>query len=338
MTEARSLSLFLAAALLCGAVLPAPCQISSSTEDAERAKSIVQQGSAQSSQNEAAARQIVAVGGFTGEGVDDSAVEALRGLIMSYLVEFDEYRIVDSLDEKASALKPDISVSGRVIKVDSLYIENLSATVLSTGENRTAADSFSSMNELLLSSRRLASQLFDRGENGPAALDLAAAQTGTGGIPDSSSLSGAQSQAGSADSSAQSTGSAREDSPTLKQIAGTWSGDRGIERISIFPDGRAVALLDSGTIMRLTVSISNATVTIEQDGPNSPSYYRSAGISLAQARIIASQARPWVWIFTLSADGRKLSGQKQSVFVRISTSGELSVDNSYVREAFWTRK
>jgi hypothetical protein len=99
-----------------------------------------------------------------------------------------------------------------------------------------------------------------------------------------------------------------------------------------------VALLDSGVVMQLKVTINGSVVSIAQDQANLPAFYRRTGINFATARAIAAKARPWVWSFSLSKDGKRLSGSKKSVFITVSSSGELSVDNGYVREAVWARR
>ncbi len=338
MTKTRDLSLVLMAGLVFGLAFPIQAQSSSDTEDEARAKALVQQNQTQTNGNadtQPASRPVVLIGEFSAVDVSDSTVDALRGLIMSYIAEFDEYRVVDALKQKAVAAKPAITVSGSVIKTDSLYIERLNAADAATGEEKTVADSFASMNELLLSSRRLAALLFGR-ENRALSPESAEDSSLAGTEAGAKDFQGIPNAAG--ESAAKGIRSERESQPTLKMIAGSWSGDKGIERISLFPDGKGVALLDSGTIMRLKVSIKGADITIEQDSPNEAAFYRGAGISLSQARLIASKARPWMWIFTLSGDGKSLNGVKQSIFVRISSSGELSVDNDYVREALWKRK
>jgi hypothetical protein len=283
-------------------------------------------------------KPLLEIGPFAGgAGVGPNEVEALRNLVTSYIVEFNTFRVIDSKDVSAGrasgtvaskALSPaDFSVTGSILETGSLYVATLVSTNLATGEKRSVSDAFSSINELILSSRRLALALFERNE--------AAAQEGS--FPDATP--GGFSTEGPPNPDAGSAApAAEEESPSLAQLAGSWSGDKGVERVNLFADGRGVALLDSGAVMRLKVTISGSIVTIVQDQTNLPTFYRGAGIDNAMARSIAAKARPWVWSFRLSADGKRLFGSKESVYVRVSSRGEVSVDNGYVRKALWTRR
>lgn len=273
-------------------------------------------------------KPLLAIGAFTGgEGVEPNEVEALRNLVTSYIVEFNAFRVIDSKNESAASglngAKPppstaDYSVAGSILKAGGLYVATLVSTELATGEKRSVSDAFSSVNELILSSRRLALALFERKEAAPKEP-----------WPGSPSLLGG---AGEAEESP------IEEAPSLSLLAGSWSGDKGVERVSLFADGRGVALLDSGTVMQLKVTLNGSIVSIAQNQANLPAFYRRAGIDFATARAIAAKARPWLWSFRLSKDGKRLSGSKESVFITVSPSGELSVDNGYVREAVWTRR
>lgn len=283
-------------------------------------------------------KPLLEIGPFTGgAGVGPNEVEALRNLVTSYIVEFNTFRVIDSEEIGAGrasgavaskALSPaDFSVTGSILETGSLYVATLVSTNLATGEKRSVSDAFSSINELILSSRRLALALFERNE--------AAAQEGSYPV---ATLGGSSTEEPPNPDAGSAAPAAEEESPSLAQLAGSWSGDKGVERVNLFADGRGVALLDSGAVMRLKVTISGSIVTIVQDQANLPTFYRGAGIDNVMARSIAAKARPWVWSFKLSADGKRLFGSKESVYVRVSSRGEVSVDNGYVRKAAWTRR
>jgi len=286
-----------------------------------------------------APKPLLEIGAFTGgKGVEPNEVEALRNLVTSYIVEFNTFKVFDSeevaadrasktADPKAALPAADFSVKGSILEAGHLYVATLVSTNLATGEKRSVSDAFSSISELILSSRRLALALFKRNE--------AAADEGSSLI---ASLKGSSAEAQPKPDAGSAPLPGETESPSLAQLAGSWSGDKGIERVNLFADGRGVALLDSGAVMRLKVTISGSIVTVVQDQTNLPTFYRGAGIDNALARSIASKARPWAWSFKLSADGKRLSGSKASVYVRVNSSGEVSVDNGYVREAAWTRR
>jgi hypothetical protein len=121
-------------------------------------------------------------------------------------------------------------------------------------------------------------------------------------------------------------------------VAGSWSGDKGLDRVSIFKDGRGIAVLSTGKSLRIKASVSGSNIIVVQDQPSFPELYRSNGIDLKAAREIAAKARPWRWVFSLAEGRNELVGTKESVFVKMDAgSKEVVVDNNYVREARWTR-
>jgi hypothetical protein len=284
-------------------------------------------------------KPLLEIGAFSGgEGIEPNEVEAFRNLVTSYIVEFNTFRVIDAEEAAAgrasettgsrSALPAaDFSVRGSILEAGGLYVATLVSTTLETSEKRSVSDAFSSISELILSSRRLALALFGR--------DEAAAEAGSSPV---ATLNGSSAETQPNSDAGSVAPAAEEEAPSLAQLAGSWSGDKGVERVNLFADGRGVALLDSGAVMRLKVTISGPSVAIVQDQTNLPTFYRGAGIDYAMARLIASKARPWAWSFRLSADGKRLSGSKESVYVRVSAGGEISVDNGYVREAVWSRR
>jgi hypothetical protein len=120
-------------------------------------------------------------------------------------------------------------------------------------------------------------------------------------------------------------------------LAGTWSGDRGVDSVRITKDGKGVATLSSGITMKLKVGVEAGRFIVAQDQPNSPLFYSSPNYSSDVAKDISRKARPVRWVFALSADRALLSGIKETVSVTGSPSGEYVVDNTFVREATWTR-
>ena len=88
--------------------------------------------------------------------------------------------------------------------------------------------------------------------------------------------------------------------------------------------------------MLLTAAIQGSTILIAQSQPNSADFYRPS-LDPRSAAIVAKGARPWRWLFTLSKDGQSLTGIKESVFVTVTSTGEVKLDNNYARDAAWSR-
>jgi hypothetical protein len=260
-------------------------------------------------------RRVLRIGEISGDALGSGEATALRGLVSSYAIERGGFRVIDAEGTAGGAvpspMAADYVLTANASRAGGLIALSMDITKVATGDKRSVADSFADLNDLILSSRRLTAALFDRafGASGAASAPRADQPPAQGLDP----------------------------SPRLSAIAGTWDGDKGIDSVSLRPDGRGFALLDSGARMLLMATVSGSYIVIVQDQPNSPDFYRP-DLDLKSARIVSSAARRWKWIFSLSADGSKLKGLKESVFVKVDEEGAVSVDNDYSREALWTRR
>ncbi len=269
-----------------------------------------------------AALRVLRVADFGGDGIDRGEAAALQSLVTSYVVELKAFRVIDKAGQElavkeeetavqmgvAKAISPiaaDYILSAEANRAGTLIVFSIDVTKVATGEKKSVAETFASVNDLILASRRLTRKLFEKPADNPGEASSAAAPTAN-------------------------------PKPSLGLVAGTWKGDKNVDRISIFPDGSAFAVLVSGSRMWLLVTIEGSRVVIFQNQPNSPDFYRP-GLDPKSAQIVAATARPWRWVFSLSTDGASLNGVKESVFVKIDDQGSLSLDNSYVRAAVWTR-
>ncbi len=119
-------------------------------------------------------------------------------------------------------------------------------------------------------------------------------------------------------------------------VAGLWQGDRGLETVRVFTDGTASASLDEVNTIRLRVTLSNGTVTFRQDEPNAPKLYMNTFPYSISTQIV-DLARPMSWIFTMSGDGNRLVGIKETTLFHIDRGQVVRADNTYTREAVWER-
>jgi hypothetical protein len=125
-------------------------------------------------------------------------------------------------------------------------------------------------------------------------------------------------------------------SVSLNDIAGLWQGDKGLTTVRINKDGSGTASFP-GVSMRIKIRTVGGTVLVDQDQPNVPEFYMGLTIGYALAKEIAADARPMKWIFRLSAEGSTLSGIKETTSVEIVDYTIRKLDNSYTREAVWTK-
>jgi hypothetical protein len=273
--------------------------------------------------------RVLRIASFGGDAVLPGEATALQNLATSYVMELKMFRVIDTAGQELalheaetaiqlgdhkelSPLSADYILSASANKAGGLIIFTMDVTKVGTGEKKTVSDSFSSVNDLILSVKRLTRSLFERQD----------AQT-------------AQSQSSpDVDVSRQAHGV--NPAPSLAIAAGTWKGDKSIDRVTLLPDGRGYAVLSSGKRMELKAKIEGQNLVIVQNQPNSPDFYRPS-LDLKAARIVAQGARPWRWVLSLSLDGKSLQGVKESVFVTVDAKGAVTLDNNYVREALWTR-
>jgi len=285
------------------------------------------------------ARQpILRIDPFTGNGVGVSEASMLERLINSYIVELKSFRVIDAkgqelaLTETESALSlgsattatipltADFIISGMLGKIDDLYIFTLENTKVSSGEKLSVSDTASSISDIVLRARSLTRSLFGKQDNSPVVNPYP--NTVTPPVAGTEQLPAEE--------------KAFFKSPAMKDLVGTWKGDKGLENVRLIPNGTGIAVLSGGGTMKIRISISDDRIIIMQDQPNEAAMYRSASVPFDMARKIAAQARPMRWIFSLSPDGLHLTGIKESV----SISGDgttLKLDNSYQRDAAWSR-
>ena len=122
----------------------------------------------------------------------------------------------------------------------------------------------------------------------------------------------------------------------LEDLIGEWSGDQGLTTVEVFPDGSAVASLNGVGTMQLRITIDGNVVRAVQDEPNAPRMYMTSFPYTVAVQMV-DIARPVQWEFTLSENGTTLHGIKDTTFFQISRGRVVWADNTYSREAVWTR-
>jgi hypothetical protein len=273
---------------------------------------------------------VLRVNPFTASGVGTSEAAMLERLIVSFITELKQFRIVDAqgqemaLSETESALSlgastsaslpltADYIVTGALGRIGEVFIVTLENTKVSSGEKISVSDTASSISDLVLRSKELTLSLFGRASAAKPAAGAAAVA-----------------------SSVQAIEPARE-KPQASDLVGMWRGDKGLETVRLFPNGTGLAVLSGGGTIKLKMTINGDAIELVQDQPNNVSMYRAGSVTLEMARKIAGEARPMRWIFRLSENGQRLFGIKESVSISGSGSS-MQIDNTYVRDASWAR-
>ncbi len=285
---------------------------------------------------------------FSGEGFIASELNGLQNLVAAQIVELRSFRLTDdsgrdlALSETEQALafgsnplasvplSADYVLSGSLSRVGDLVVFSLANTRVRDGEKLVVSDSAPSINEIAARSRALTRSLFNEAQGDALAASagggLTAGSGGPGAGPDASERPIVSGEAPAAE--------LPHGRPSLALLAATWRGDKGLETIRLYPNGTGLAFLSGGGTMRIRLRVQGSTIEIWQDQANDPAMYRSPNWGFDTAQLIAKEARPMRWIFSLSEDGQALFGKKESVAYD-GLSGR--VDNGYVREARWER-
>jgi hypothetical protein len=273
---------------------------------------------------------VLKVGDFRGEGITEGELDTLERMIASYIVETRLFRVVDSsgtdvaLSELEAAfgmgadsapmaiLSPDYVLEGRIGPIGQLLALTLENIKVRTAEKRSVTETYPSVNDIVLGARALTLRLLDRPQ-ATSASPAASTRPDPAAVPTSKTIL------------------------SLSMLAGTWKGDRGIDKVRMSKDGSGVATLTTGITMKVRASISEGRFVILQDQSSSSLFYASPNYSAEVAKEIAHRAKPMRWVFALSEDGKVLTGIKETVAVTGTPPDRIEIDYDYVREASWTR-
>jgi hypothetical protein len=256
-------------------------------------------------------------------GLSQGEVRSLQDLIVSYLDSLKVFTLMEKSADKASQanggpVEPaaDFSLRGTVSKPQGLYVLSLELLKRGSADVRMYSDNFDSLNSLLIRYREFVHAFLEKAAPGSAL--VAPQQTATSASAAPSLVKGYRA------------------SVALQDIIGVWQGDKGLSTVRLQSDGSGIASL-SGTAMRLKVRVVGGTILVDQDQPNAPEFYMGPTIGFSLAKLIAKDARPMRWVFQLSLDGMTLSGIKETTLVDILDYKIRKLDNSYSREAAWTK-
>ena len=132
-----------------------------------------------------AALRVLRVADFGGDGIDRGEAAALQSLVTSYVVELKAFRVIDKAGQElavkeeetavqmgvAKAISPiaaDYILSAEADRAGTLIVFSIDVTKVATGEKKSVAETFASVNDLILASRRLTRKLFEQPVDNPA--------------------------------------------------------------------------------------------------------------------------------------------------------------------------
>ncbi|MBU0936715.1 MAG: hypothetical protein KKI09_12680 [Spirochaetes bacterium] len=292
---------------------------------------------------------VVRINTFSGEGISQAELYTLERLVASHIVELRSFRVTDdsgralvlsevlntlalgvdnSVIATENLLLADYIVSGSVLKAGEMYVVSLSNTRVSSGETLMVSDTYNSVNDMILRSRILTRNLFQRQDSGSS--DVETVQSP--GVNQALTRSGDQLPEVE-EVQAVVNYNIR---PEAADLVGTWRGDRNLESVRLFINGTGVAVMSAGGTLRLKYTIKGEWIEIVQNQVNDPRLYRTENIDHPLALQIAKQARAFRWEFRLSEDGSSLIGIKHGVAIS-GTVSAIQVDNTYTSEIQWLK-
>jgi hypothetical protein len=273
---------------------------------------------------------VLRINPFTASGIVESEASMLERLVVSYIAELRQFRIIDAkgqemaLIETESALRlgtttaaelpmtADYIVTGALGKIGDVFIITLENTRVSSGEKISVSDTSLSISDIVKRSKVLTMSLFGK-------TTIVKPVQGSTSVTVPTAIN-----------------EPVRDKPMSADLVGTWRGDKGLETVRIFANGSGLAVLSGGGTLKLKIALTDDTIEVLQDQPNTPSMFRTGTVTLEMARKLTEEARPMRWIFKLTENGQRLIGIKESV--SISGSGpSMQIDNTYARDASWAK-
>jgi hypothetical protein len=217
-------------------------------------------------------------------------------------------------------IMPDFSFSGRVTFNEEVRLLRVTIGNMHTGDISSFSSTYRTTGELVLKARAFVE----------SALSLNFSTLGTAAlIPENVADDTAPLAAGPL------VREPRAEPLTERSITGSWRGDQGIELIRLLRGGQGIAIFSSGAQMPLAYTITDNTLFITQNSPNTERYYHPA--PYAVARILAAGAEPMRWEFLLYENRTSLKGIHIVTAARYEGEKVLELIPNSARQAEWTK-
>ena len=244
------------------------------------------------------------------KNITEQTTATISNAIFSFVKELKKYDIVDMrstpVTETDAQQRFDYVFAGKITGLENgiqleLMLKNSSDKI-----TRRISKIYQSVNLILLDSRVLVSDIFDKSVN----LSV------TYNPEDSDS---------------------KEDSEVeeVKNIlSGSWQGEEGLERVELMRGGRGIALLSSGITILLQIRIHEGYLTINQSGKPMPRQFINLPDEIAKKA--AEMGKTPSWKFLVSADNKILVGEKTDIEIVYHGNTLVSV-NEVIKKVRWIK-
>ena len=236
------------------------------------------------------------------KNITEQTTATISNAIFSFVKELKKYDIVDMrstpVTETDAQQRFDYVFAGKITGLENgiqleLMLKNSSDKI-----TRRISKIYQSVNLILLDSRVLVSDIFDKSVN----LSV------TYNPEDSDSKENSE----------------VEEVKNIDILSGSWQGEEGLERVELMRGGRGIALLSSGITILLQIRIHEGYLTINQSGKPMPRQF----INLPDE--IAKKAAE------VSADNKILVGEKTDIEIVYHGNTLVSV-NEVIKKVRWIK-
>ena len=110
---------------------------------------------------------------------------------------------------------------------------------------------------------------------------------------------------------------------TVDSLAGSWKGEKGLDRVMILRGGRGMAVFSSGVSVSLDFKIDNGYLLVTQKGSLQPRQFLNLPDEIARQAV--QQTNPPQWQFLVSPDKKILSGTKVDAEIQYNETSIISI-------------
>ena len=246
------------------------------------------------------------------KNITEQTTATISNAIFSFVKELKKYDIVDMrstpVTETDAQQRFDYVFAGKITGLENgiqleLMLKNSSDKI-----TRRISKIYQSVNLILLDSRVLVSDIFDKWVN----LSV------TYNPEDSDSKENSE----------------VEEVKNIDILSGSWQGEEGLERVELMRGGRGIALLSSGITILLQIRIHEGYLTINQSGKPMPRQFINLPDEIAKKA--AEMGKTPSWKFLVSADNKILVGEKTDIEIVYHGNTLVSV-NEVIKKVRWIK-
>ncbi|UTC76252.1 hypothetical protein E4O03_06005 [Treponema sp. OMZ 792] len=246
------------------------------------------------------------------KNITEQTTATISNAIFSFVKELKKYDIVDMrstpVTETDAQQRFDYVFAGKITGLENgiqleLMLKNSSDKI-----TRRISKIYQSVNLILLDSRVLVSDIFDKSVNLSVTYNL--------------------------EDSAPKEDAEVEEVKNIDILSGSWQGEEGLERVEIMRGGRGIALLSSGITILLQIRVNEGYLTINQSGKPLPRQFINLPDEIAKKA--AEMGKTPSWKFLVSSDNKILVGEKIDIEIVYHGNTLVSV-NEVIKKVRWVK-